>query len=103
MQRISTPRLFFSCIRSLLQSSIIPESVWFIGDSKYTLASLEKIDAAFEEYFGNRVGEIIDSHAKIEQLINSSIQRVHIQSIDNAADKATRLDSTPIDLHLHSQ
>ena len=114
LQRISTPRselngaviasrLLLSCIRSLLQSSIIPENVWFIGDSECTLASLEKIDAAFGEYFGNRVGEIIDSHAKIEQLINSSIQRVHIQSIDNAADKATRLDSTPIDLHLHSQ
>ena len=86
-----------------MQSSIIPENVWFIGDSECTLASLEKIDAAFGEYFGNRVGEIIDSHAKIEQLINSSIQRVHIQSIDNAADKATRLDSTPNDLDLHSE
>ena len=58
LQRISTPRselngaviasrLLLSCIRSLLQSSIIPENVWFIGDSECTLASLEKIDAAW--------------------------------------------------------
>ena len=58
LQRISTPRsglngavitsrLLLSSIRSLSQSSIIPESVWFIGDSERTLASLEKNDAAF--------------------------------------------------------
>ena len=58
LQRISTPRsglngavitsrLLLSSIRSLSQSSIIPESVWFIRDSECTLASLEKNDAAF--------------------------------------------------------
>lgn len=47
--------------------------------------------------------EIIDPHAKIEKLINSSIQRLHIRSLDNAADKATHLDSTLINLQLHSE
>ena len=35
--------------------------------------------------------------------MNSSSQRVHIQAPDNAADKATHLDSTPVDLKLHSE
>ena len=66
MQRISTPRsqlndavigsqLQLSCVRGLSQSDIKPENIWFIGDSECTLACLEKVDAAFGEYFGNHV------------------------------------------------
>ena len=58
LQRISTPQselngvviasgFRLSCLRSLSQSLIILENVWFIGDSECTLASLEKIDAAW--------------------------------------------------------
>ena len=99
LQRISTPRselngavigsrLLLSCVRSLSQSDVIPEKIWFIGDSECTLASLEKVDAAFGEYFGNRVGEVMDTHAKIEQLTHTDIQIVHIHSQDNAAESA---------------
>ena len=113
LQRISTPRselngavigsrLLLSCVRSLSQSDVIPEKIWFIGDSECTLASLEKVDAAFGEYFGNRVGEVMDTHAKIEQLTHTDIQLVHVHSQDNAADRATRLDSTPPDIDLNS-
>ena len=109
LQRISTPRsklngaviglrLLLSCVCSLSQSDVIPENIWFIGDSKCTLASLEKVDAAFGEYFGNRVGEVMDTHAKIEQLTHTDIQLVHVHSQDNAADRATCLDSTPPDI-----
>ena len=83
--RLSTPRselngavlavrLLLSCLRSLSQSGIVPEQVWFIGDSECTLACLEKVNAAFGEYFGNRVGEITDTLAKIEQLIQSNLE-----------------------------
>ena len=112
--RISTPRsdlngavlavrLLLSCLRSLSHSGIVPEQVRFIGDSECTLASLEKVKAAFGEYFGNRVGEIMDTLAKIEQLIQSAVQLVHVRSQDNAADRATRLDSTIDDVGMQSE
>ena len=47
--------------------------------------------AALGEYFGNRVGEIMDTLAKIEQLIQSTVLLVHVRSQDNAADRATML------------
>ena len=96
-------RLLLSCVRSLSQSGILPEQVWFIGDSECTLACLEKVTAAFGEYFGNRVGEIIDTLAKIEQLIQSTVHVVHVRSQDNAADRATRLDSTIDDVVMQSE
>ena len=112
--RLSTPRselngavlavrLLLSCLRSLSQSGIVPEQVWFIGDSECTLACLEKVNAAFGEYFGNRVGEITDTLAKIEQLIQSNVHLVHVRSHDNAADRATRLDSKIEDVDMHSE
>ena len=111
--RISTPRselngavlavrLLLSCLRSLSHTGIIPEKVWFIGDSECILACLEKVNAAFGEYFGNRIGEIIDTFAKIELLVGSSVQVAHVCSQDNAADQATRLDSTIDDVGMHS-
>lgn len=100
LQRISTPRselnnavlgarLLLSCLRSLSQSDIIPEKVWFF---ECILASLGKVYATFGEYFGNRLGEIMDTYAKIEQLTKSDIQLMHVHSQDNAADIAKRLD-----------
>ena len=79
LQRISTPRselngavlavrLLLSALRSLSQADIVPERVWMIGDSECTLACLEKVSTAFGEYFGNRVGEIVEKQAKIEVL-----------------------------------
>lgn len=57
-QPISTPRselngaviamrLLLSSVKSLSISDFIPERVWMIGDSECTLASLEKVNAAF--------------------------------------------------------
>ena len=78
LQRISTPRsslndallasrLVLSTLRSLSPADEIPERVWITGDSECTLASIEKVSAAFGEYFGNRIGEVLDNQAKIEQ------------------------------------
>ena len=96
-------RLLLSCLRSLSQTGIIPEQVWLIGDSECTLACLEKVNAAFGEYFGNRIGEIIDTLAKIESLVGSSVHVVHVRSQDNAADRVTRLDSNPVDVAIDSE
>ena len=59
--------------------------------------------AALGEYFGNRVGEIMDTLAKIEQLIQSTVLLVHVRSQDNAADRATHLDSTINDVDMQSE
>ena len=116
LQRISTPRselngavvvsrLLLSTLRSLSCSGEVPEKVWFIGDSECTLASIAKVSAAFGEYFGNRVGEILDNQAKIEQFcpVGEDGEWWHAKSEDNAADCATRLDTHCADIGLHSE
>ena len=78
IQRISTPRselngaviasrLVLSTLKSWSSSEDLPERVWIIGDSECTLSSIEKVSAAFGEFFGNRIGEIQDNQAKIEE------------------------------------
>ena len=57
----------FSTLRSLSPADEIPERVWIIRDSECTLASIEIVSAAVGEYFGNRISEILDNQAKIEQ------------------------------------
>ena len=116
LQRISTPRselngavvgsrLLLSSLRSLSSSDVIPSRVWMIGDSECTLASLEKVNAAFGEYFGNRIGEIIDTQAKIEQIcpVGQNGEWWHTSSHNNAADRATRSDSTIQDIEEGSE
>ena len=111
LHRISTPRselngallaarLVFSSVRSLSSSNILPERVWMIGDSECTLASLEKVNAAFGEYFGNRIGEILECQARIEQYcpVGRNGEWWHIDGYNNAAERATRTDCTIIDL-----
>ena len=106
LQRISTPRselngallasrLVLSTLRSLSPADEIPERVWIIGDSECTLASIEKVSAAFGEYFGNHIGEVLDNQAKIEQFcpVGLNGEWWFIVSKDNAADQATRLDT----------
>ena len=84
LQRISTPRselngatvgsrLVLSTLRSWVSSEEIPERVWMIGDSECTLSSIGKVNAAFGEFFGNRVGEIQDNQAKIEEICPVSL------------------------------
>ena len=84
-----------STLRSLSPADEIPERVWIIGDSECTLASIEKVRAAFGEYFGNRIGEVLDNQAKIEQFcpVGLNGEWWFIANKDNAADQATRLDT----------
>ena len=106
LQRISTSRselngallasrLVLSTLRSLSLADEIPERVWIIGDSECTLASIEKVSADFGKYFGNRIGEVLDNKAKIEQFcpVGLNGEWWFVASKDNVADKATRLDT----------
>ena len=92
--------LVLSTVRSLSSSQDVPEVVWFIGDSECTLASLEKTNSAFGEYFGNRLGEILENQAKIEKIcpVGYNGEWWFTKSKNNCADIATRLDSVPSDL-----
>ena len=98
-------RLTLSSVRSLTSAGVSIERVWFIGDSECTLASLEKINAPFGEYFGNRIGEIQDAQAKIEKIcpVGENGEWWYTRSCNNAADQATRPDSTPSDVDVNSK
>ena len=111
LKRISTPRselngavllgrLALSVTRACVASGSTPERVWLLGDSECTLASLEKTSGAFGEYFGNRVGDIHDNQARIQEYCPVGIdgEWYHVSSCDNAADQPTRLDSTAQDI-----
>ena len=60
--------LALSSVTSLTNANIPMKRIWFIGDSECILACLEKTNCALGEYFGNRVGEILDTQAKIERM-----------------------------------
>ena len=98
-------RLVLSTLRSWSSSEELPERLWMIGDSECTLASIEKTSAAFGEFFGNRVGEIHQNQAKIEAFcpVGENGEWYHTDTHSNAADRATRLDSTVNDIALGSQ
>ena len=107
LKRISTPRaelngavllsrlvLFF--LKSCVSSGVTPTKIWMLGDSECTLASIEKTSGALGEYFGNRVGEILDNQARMQEIcpVGDDGEWYHVSSSDNAADRPTRLDST---------
>ena len=81
-----------------------PHQIFFLGDSETVLASREKESGFFGEYFGNRIGEQFDNQEIIEKLskVGHNGEWYHVSSLDNAADRATRLNSTPEDLGLDS-
>ena len=83
----------------------MPEVVWIIGDSETVLASREKDAGFFGEFFGNRIGETYDYMEEIQKLTKVGIsgEWYHCKSADNAADRASRLDSTPADLRFGSE
>ena len=58
-------RLAYSALRSLCTTAVPIERFWFNSNSECTISSLEKINGAFEEYFGNHIGKIMDIKAKI--------------------------------------
>ena len=111
LNRISTPRselngavlasrLLLSSLKSLSACDHLPERAWIIGDSECTLSSLEKVNSAFGEYFGNRIGEIVNIQANIEKYcpVGNDGEWWHTASNNNAADRATRVDSEIIDI-----
>ena len=115
LNRLSTPRaeldgavmltrLVLSLIRSCSVSGTVPKKIWLFGDSECTLGSIEKTSAAFGEYFGNRVGEIHDNQAQIEEYcsVGEDGEWYHLSSNDNAADQPTKLTSTLDDVSMDS-
>ena len=115
LKRISTPRselngavllgrLALSVTKACVASGATPERVWLLGDSECTLASLEKTSGSFREYFGNRVGDIHDNQARIQNYcpVGDNGEWYQVSSSDNAADQPTRLDSTALDIGLGS-
>ena len=97
-------RLVLSLIKSCSVSGTIPDKVWLIGDSECTLSSIEKVSGAFGEYFGNRVGEILDNQAQIEEWceVGVSGEWWYVPSENNAADQPTKLNSSLKDVTLDS-
>ena len=111
LKRISTPRselsgavlltrLVLFYLKSCAKAGVTPKIVWFLGDSECTLASIEKTSGALGEYFGNRVGEILDNQSRIQKFcqVGYDGEWWHVSSSDNAADQPTRLDSTAEDV-----
>ena len=97
-------RLTLSAVRSLSSAGVPLERIWLIGDSECTLSSLEKVNAPFGEYFGNRIGEIQDFQAQIERYctVGENGEWWFTQSGHNSADQATRPDSAPDDVDADS-
>ena len=116
IHRLSTPRseingmviaarLVVSSLECLSSCNITTERVWMIGDSECVLSSLEKVDAPFGEYFGNRIGEVVSQQAKIEQYttVGYNGEWYHTDSHNNAADIVTKISSGIADISLGSQ
>ena len=107
LKRISTPRselngavlltrLVLFYLKSCTKAGVVPKKVWLLGDSECTLASIAKTSGALGEYFGNRVGEVLDNQSRIQKFCNVGDEGEwwHVPSSHNAADQPTRLDST---------
>ena len=116
LKRISTPRselngavllsrLALSTIKACVESGTTPTKVWLLGDSECTLSSLEKTGGAFGEYFGNRVGEVLDNQARIQEYCEVGVKGewYRVLSADNPADQPTRMSSTAADISDGSQ
>ena len=101
---IIAAKLAHSAERSLCAADVPLEILWFIGDSECTLSSLEKINGAYGEYFGNCSREIMDIQAQIEKLcpVGNNGEWWYTPSCHNVADQATRPYSSPKDVTLNS-
>ena len=117
LQRISTPRselngavivvrLIWNVIQAL-EVEELPTRVLIGGDSETVLAAREKACGALGEFFGNRVGECWSLQEKISELVPVGVsgggEWYHMSSVNNAADRPTRLDSKPEDLGIGSE
>ena len=65
-----------------------------IGDSECTLGSLEKVNLAFGEYYGNHIGEIVNLQTNNEKYcpVGNYGKWWHTASDNNGADRAIRTD-----------
>ena len=96
-------RLAYRTVKSFNVEDL-PERMWVFSDSETVLASRERDSGFFGEYFGNRIGETFDFQEEIQKLVPVGYNGEwwHVSSEDNAADRASRLDSVPADLQLGS-
>ena len=101
---VMASRLTYRTIKAL-NSEDVPEQVWIAGDSETVLASREKDAGFFGEFYGNRIGETYDFMDEIKKMtkVGNDGEWWHVKSEDNAADRASRLDSTPADLGIGSE
>ena len=97
-------RLVYRAIKSFNPEDV-PERVWILGDSETVLASREKNSGYFGEFYGNRIGETYDLQEEIQKLtqVGNNGEWWHVKSEHNAADRPSRLDSTPADICLGSR
>ena len=95
---VMASRLTYRTIKALNPEDV-PEQVWIAGDSETVLASREKDAGFFGEFYGNRIGETYDFMDEIKKMtkVGNDGEWWHVKSEDNAADRASRLDSTPAD------
>ena len=96
-------RLAYRTIKSFNVEDL-PERMWVFSDSETVLASREKDSGFFGEYYGNRIGETFDYQEEIQKLVPVGYNGEwwHVSSENNAADRASRLDSVPADLRIGS-
>ena len=96
-------RLMLRVVLAMLEDP--PGQVFYCGDSETVLASREKAGGFFGEYFGNRIGEQIDNQEQVEKIVQvaSGGEWYHVPGSENAADRASRLRSSPGDLGLDSE
>ena len=90
-------RILLRVVRAL---ESVPVRVYIAGDSETILAAKEKHSGYFNEYFSNRIGEIIENEKKITELcpIGMRGEWYHVASKDNPADRPTRTNSMVEDI-----
>ena len=78
------------CKSIMTFSGIKFNKVFYILDSKCTMATLSKDTMALREYMGNRVSEILET--------TSTHQWYHVKSSDNISDLGTRRNARIADV-----
>ena len=95
-------RLALRIVLSLLEDP--PKKAYFLGDSECILASREKQGGFFGEFFGNQIWEQFHNQQRLEEVltVGEKGEWYWVSSENNAADRASRLNSSPADLALGS-
>ena len=82
-----------------------PIELYLLGDSEIVLSSREKETSFFNEWYANCIGETFNQQKKIQEIVEVGDhgEWYHISSMDNSADKPTRLDTDPSDIGMNSE